>query len=126
MRSLPELTALEFPVRRYESLLGLLVDALPASRRADRLRAVGVTFGTELAQLAGLRPTRSVRVGFERMCEAVRSLGYQASVEEVERPRRRDRDPDLPACGRSYALGPTRRRSTAACGRGWRRRPSRE
>jgi predicted ArsR family transcriptional regulator len=80
---LPELTALEFPVRRYESLLGLLVDALPASRRPDRLRAVGVTFGSELAQLAGLKPTRSMRVGFERMCEAVRSLGYQASVEEV-------------------------------------------
>lgn len=80
---LPELAALEFPSRRYESLLGLLVDALPAGRRPERLRAVGVSFGEELALSAGLRPSRSVRVGFERMCEAVRSLGYQASVEEV-------------------------------------------
>ena len=79
----PELTALEFPARRYESLLGLLVDALPAGRRPERLREVGVAFGEELARSAGLRPTRSVRAGFERMCEAVRSLGYQASVEEV-------------------------------------------
>ena len=82
-RSQPELTALEFPARRYESLLGLLVDALPAARRPERLREVGVAFGEELARAAGLRPTRSVRAGFERMCEAVRSLGYQASVEEV-------------------------------------------
>jgi predicted ArsR family transcriptional regulator len=79
----PELAALEFPARRYESLLGLLVDALPAGRRPERLREVGVAFGEELARSAGLRPTRSVRAGFERMCEAVRSLGYQASVEEV-------------------------------------------
>lgn len=79
----PELTALEFPVRRYESLLGLLVDALPGARRGERLRAVGFAFGEELAQAAGLRPTRSVRAGFERMCEAVRTLGYQTSLEEV-------------------------------------------
>ena len=80
---LPELTALEFPARRYEALLGLLVDALPASKRAERLRQVGVAFGEELARSAGLRPLRSVHAGFEQMCEAVRSLGYQASVEEV-------------------------------------------
>ena len=79
----PELTALEFPVRRYEALLGLLVDALPAGRRPERLREVGVAFGEELALAAGLRPTRSVRAGFERMCDAVRSLGYQASIDEV-------------------------------------------
>ncbi len=79
----PELEALEFPVRRYESLLGMLVDALPAGRRPERLREVGVAFGEELARAAGLRSTRSVRTGFERMCEAVRGLGYQASVSEV-------------------------------------------
>jgi predicted ArsR family transcriptional regulator len=80
---LPELTPLEFPARRYEALLGLLVDALPAPRRAARLREVGVAFGEELARTAGLRPTRSVGTGFERICEAVRSLGYQASVDEI-------------------------------------------
>jgi predicted ArsR family transcriptional regulator len=80
---LPELAALEFPVRRYEALLGLLVDALPAAKRKERLREVGVTFGEQLARSAGLRPTRSVRAGFEQLCEAVRRLGYQASIEEV-------------------------------------------
>jgi predicted ArsR family transcriptional regulator len=79
----PELTALEFPARRYESLLGLLVDALPGTRRPERLREIGLRFGEQLAETAGLRPTRNVGAGFERMCEAVRSLGYQASVDEV-------------------------------------------
>ena len=80
---LPELAALEFPARRYETLLGLLVDALPAGRRPERLREIGVAFGDELARDAGLQPIRSVRAGFERMCAAVRGLGYQASVAEV-------------------------------------------
>jgi predicted ArsR family transcriptional regulator len=80
---LPELTALEFPARRYEALLGLLVDALPASKRPARLREIGVAFGEELGRSAGLRPTRAVRAGFEQMCEAVRRLGYQVSVEEA-------------------------------------------
>ena len=122
---LPELTALEFPVRRYEALLGLLVDALPAARRPDRLREVGVAFGEELAQAAGLRPTRSVRAGFERMCDAVRSLGYQASVAEVSERGAVIATPTCP-CARSCARGPMRPRSTAACGRASRRTHSKE
>src|SRR5437764_11233350 len=35
-----ETTALEFPRRRYETLLGLLVDALPRRRRAGRLAEI--------------------------------------------------------------------------------------
>lgn len=78
-----ELESIEFPARRYETLLGLLLDALPADGRAERLREVGVVFGAELARTARLRPAKTLRTGFERMCEAVRSLGYQASVAEV-------------------------------------------
>src|SRR5436305_1750322 len=37
----PEVAALEFPQRRYESLLRLLVEALPA----ERLRGLGEEFG---------------------------------------------------------------------------------
>lgn len=79
----PELVAVEFPVRRYESLLGHLLDALPARGRRVQLREVGIAFGTELALAAKLRPSKSLRTGFERVCAAVGRLGYQASVEEV-------------------------------------------
>lgn len=79
----PELAAIEFPVRRYEALLGHLLDALPAGGRRRRLHEAGAAFGRDLARSAGLRPSRSLRTGFERMCTAVRSLGFQASVEEV-------------------------------------------
>jgi predicted ArsR family transcriptional regulator len=76
----PALDAIEFPGRRYEALFGLLLDALPASGRAKRLREVGVAFGEELAEAAGLEPSTSPQRAFERMCSAVRRLGYQASV----------------------------------------------
>src|SRR4051794_29611447 len=79
----PELEAIEFPLRRYESLLGLLVDAMPAEDRGRRLREVGAQFGRELATAARVRPASSVREGLERVCAAMRSLGYQASVEEA-------------------------------------------
>ncbi len=83
----PELEAIAFPDRRYEALLGLLVDALPQARRGARLRDVGVAFGTELARAARLRPARTLRTGVERMCEAVRSLGFQASTVEADERR---------------------------------------
>jgi predicted ArsR family transcriptional regulator len=79
----PGLEPIEFPARRYEALLGALIDALPAKARAARLHEIGVGFGGELARAAGLRPARTLRAGFERMCEAVRSLGYQVSLEAV-------------------------------------------
>ena len=79
----PELDAIEFPARRYESLLGLLVAGLPSEGRAEKLREIGVEFGRELAQAARLRPAKTLATGFERMCAAVRSLGYQAAVAEV-------------------------------------------
>jgi predicted ArsR family transcriptional regulator len=79
----PELTAIEFPARRYESLLGLVLDALPAAGRAKRLHEIGVAFGDELARAAKLRRASSLRAACEGVCRAVGRLGYQASVEEV-------------------------------------------
>jgi predicted ArsR family transcriptional regulator len=79
----PELGAIEFPARRYESLLGLLVAGLPIEGRADKLREIGIEFGRELARTARLRPAKTLAAGFDRMCAAVRSLGYQAAVTEV-------------------------------------------
>ena len=79
----PELAGIEFPARRYEALLGLLADGLSMAK----LRAVGVAFGHELARSAGLASTRNRRRGFDRVCAALRSLGYQATVEEADEQR---------------------------------------
>jgi len=84
-RVAPELEAIEFPKRRYETLLGLLVDAVPERGRKRTLHAVGAAFGNDLADAAGLRPSRSLRRGIESVCDAVRRLGYQASVEQIEK-----------------------------------------
>jgi predicted ArsR family transcriptional regulator len=79
-RAAPELSGIEFPGRHYETLLGLLAEELPR----DRLRDFGVAFGRELARTAGVRPTRRTSEALERVCAAVRSLGYQATVERAD------------------------------------------
>src|SRR5438067_1309861 len=79
----PQLESIEFPARRYEALMGLLVDALAPEGRPERLRAVGFEFGRQLGRTAKLRPAKRVRTGVERMCAAVRALGYQATLVEV-------------------------------------------
>lgn len=79
----PELTAIEFPERRYELLLSMLLDAVPTTGRAKRLREVGERFAEQLARDGALRPSKSLRASVESMCRAMRSLGYQASVAEV-------------------------------------------
>ena len=113
----PELVAIEFPARRYESLLGHVLDAMPARGRRARLHDVGVAFGADLATAAGLRPSRSLRAGFERVCAAVGRLGYQASVEEVSAD---GAVIATPTCPLRPSCAPVRRRprSTAACGQG--------
>jgi predicted ArsR family transcriptional regulator len=78
----PQLEPIEFPMRQYESLFGLLVAELPRARRPERLRAIGFEFGGRLAQAAGLRPAKRARTGFERMCAALGRLGYQATLVE--------------------------------------------
>jgi predicted ArsR family transcriptional regulator len=79
----PDSTAIEFPERRYESLLGLMLEALPAAGREQRLHGVGVAFGEELAHAARLQPTSSLRAACEAVCKAVGRLGFQASVVEA-------------------------------------------
>jgi predicted ArsR family transcriptional regulator len=79
----PEVAGIEFPGRHYEALIGLLAAALPVERRPEQLRSVGAELGRHLALTARLRPAKSLRTAFERVCEAVRSLGFQASVLEV-------------------------------------------
>src|SRR5437773_8701919 len=58
-RVAPELTAMEFPKRRYERLIGLVVDVLPERGRHDRLHEVGIEFGRELAGEARLRSAKT-------------------------------------------------------------------
>jgi predicted ArsR family transcriptional regulator len=82
-RVAPELTAIEFPERRYERLIGLVVDALPERARRDRLREIGIAFGRELALEARLRSAKTLGTALGRVCVALGSLGYQASVAEM-------------------------------------------
>lgn len=80
----PQLESIEFPADQNESLAELLVDALRARGGKEPLREVGVNFGRELARSAKLRPVKSIETGFERVCAAVRRLGYQASLEHAD------------------------------------------
>lgn len=83
----PELNAIQFPARRYELLLSMLLDALPSTGRERRLREIGAQFAEQLARDGALRPSKTLRAGVEAMCRAMRSLGYQASVAEVTERR---------------------------------------
>jgi predicted ArsR family transcriptional regulator len=80
----PESEALELPPRHLPALVGRLLDEVPADGREAALRRAGEDFGRELAQAAGLHPRASVEEGLEAVCAAVRSLGFQASVEAIE------------------------------------------
>jgi predicted ArsR family transcriptional regulator len=79
----PSLDSVEFPARRYELLLALLMESLPRHGRSGQLQSIGVDFGRQLAHAVGLRPVKTPKLAFERVCQAVRQLGYQASVEDV-------------------------------------------
>lgn len=75
----PETSALEFPERHYEQLVGRLVDALPEPRLAE----VGTGFAGDLAGGADLPPARGIRAAAERACETLGKLGFQAAVADV-------------------------------------------
>ena len=75
----PDTTAIEFPVRRYPELVGLLADALP--RRL--LSPVGARFGASLAVSAGVDPADDPGDGLERLCSAIGELGFQARLASV-------------------------------------------
>jgi predicted ArsR family transcriptional regulator len=79
----PELRAIQFPERRYEALLGLLIDELPEEGRGLALRRAGELFADDLVEQARLTARKTLRGGMDAMCEAVRQLGFQATVEEV-------------------------------------------
>jgi predicted ArsR family transcriptional regulator len=79
----PETSAVEFPRRHYEALVGRLVDALPQRGRAKHLDRVGYSFGLELGRAARLRPAASLRSALDRLCRGLGRLGYQAAVESV-------------------------------------------
>jgi predicted ArsR family transcriptional regulator len=78
-----ELTAIEFPKRRYEQLIGLVAAALPKRGRRDRLHEVGTAFSRELAREARLRSAKTFRTAVGRVCAALGRLGYQAAIAEV-------------------------------------------
>lgn len=76
-----ETAALEFPRRRYETLILLLAGALPSGRRARELHQVGYAFGTELASAARVRRAPRLPGALENLCRALGRLGFHAEVE---------------------------------------------
>jgi predicted ArsR family transcriptional regulator len=83
-RVAPELEGVEFPERRLADLIGLLVGKLPARSREKALREAGEEFGRSLADAAGLKASANIRAGLERVCAALTSLGFQASLRALE------------------------------------------
>jgi predicted ArsR family transcriptional regulator len=66
-----ETSAIEFPPRRYETLVALLSEAMP--RR--KLREIGARYAQGLAdEIRG--------VGLTRMCQALGRLGFHVAVED--------------------------------------------
>jgi predicted ArsR family transcriptional regulator len=80
----PEAEALEFPPRRFPELVARLLDEVPAEGREKALRSAGEDFGRNLARAAGLRPRARLEDALERVCAAVRSLGFQAALDRVD------------------------------------------
>ena len=115
-RSSPSLDAIEFPARRYESLLGLFVDALPAGR-ASSLHAVGVAFGEELAAAAGLEPSKTPQRAFEQCAARFAGSATRRSLESADETAAVIATPTCPLRPLVRAR-PEPPRSTAACGRG--------
>ena len=83
-RVAPELEAVEFPDRRLAELVGLLAGKLPDRNRENVLRGAGEDFGRSLATTAGLKASSNVRTGLQRVCAALGSLGFQASVQSFD------------------------------------------
>ena len=61
----PETSAVEFPRRHYETLVGRLVDALPQRGRSKHLDGVGYSFGLELGRAARLRQAATMRASLD-------------------------------------------------------------
>jgi hypothetical protein len=79
----PRTGADEFADRHFRALVAQLRDRLPEDGRKDALRSAGEAFGRRLAAEAKIRPERDVAAGLQRVCDAVSSLGFHASLGEV-------------------------------------------
>lgn len=80
----PEAQTLEFPPRRLPKLVARLLDELPAEGREEALRNAGEEYGRDLARASRLRSSAEVQKGLERVCAAVRSLGFHATLERID------------------------------------------
>lgn len=80
----PESEALEFPARHLPTLVARLLEQVPVEGRRQALRSAGEDFGRWLADASGLEPAASLDEGLERVCGAVRSLGFHAVLDRVE------------------------------------------
>lgn len=80
----PETRALEFPPRHLPDLVGRLLGEIPTAGREEALRRAGEDFGRDLARAAGLQPSTSAEEGLDGVCAAVRSLGFQAALENYD------------------------------------------
>jgi hypothetical protein len=77
-------TALELSSAHFRALVTQLLDVLPAQEREQALSRAGRRFGRQLGSRARLVPERDVARGLEEICRAVRSLGFDASLDTVE------------------------------------------
>ena len=80
----PEAQALELPPRHFPALIARLLDEVPVEGREQSLSRAGVDFGRSLARAAGVRPRANLEDALERVCAAVRSLGFQATLDRVD------------------------------------------
>ena len=78
-----ETSAIEFPPRRYETLVGLLAGFVPRRRREQQLAEVGARYAAELAAAMRLRPAATLATALERVCRGLGRLGFHASVDAV-------------------------------------------
>lgn len=83
----PETSAIEFPRRHQELLIGVLLDALPDRSRAERLWKAGRRLGAGLLCDPTVVPVPDPRAGLDQLCEALGQLGFQATVEAVGEER---------------------------------------
>jgi predicted ArsR family transcriptional regulator len=77
----PETSAIEFPTRRYEDLIGLLAACVP---NGERLGETGAAYAGRLLADAPLEPAEELATGLERVCASLGRLGFQAGVAEAD------------------------------------------
>jgi hypothetical protein len=79
-----EQVAVDFASQHFRVLVAELLDTLPEDGRELALRHAGERFGHRLAGRAQLRAEADLAAGLERVCAAVRALGYHAVLREVD------------------------------------------